>query len=105
MASYQEIAAELHTSPRDIPTAPVRPGYRPRWFYAYEEGGTIYVESGRSHDPKSSISGRRRLSENDFSPMLDLYKRRKNGERISSEALARTRCQVYWYGIFQDFGL
>ena len=97
--TYRDIAANLRANPRDISTAPVQPGRKPRWFYAYEEGGIIYVKSGQDQSPKSSIKGRRSLSEKDFSAMLNLYHRRKRGVPVSAEAEAITYQQVYWLSL------
>lgn len=99
---YSDIVISLRVSPRDIHTVPAQAGRKPVWFYAFEQNGMIYVESGREHEPKSQIKGRFALPERQFSVMLSLYQRRKKGEAVSKEAAACSHCQVYWYGIFKE---
>lgn len=102
--TYSELAAFFGTNPREIPTAPIN-GSTPKWFYAYEKDGAVYVSSGRTHANACRISPDRRLKESELQDMLELYHRRERGEPVAQEAKKRTVNQAYWYGIFRELSL
>jgi len=104
MNTYRDLVYSFGANPRDVHTVPLD-GREPIWFYTYAEDGVLYVEAGRDHFPKSTISGRHKINPSEFELMLDIYRRRKQGKAVSQEASMATMCQVYWYGIFSDLKL
>lgn len=102
---YQQLVKSFQTRPRDVHTVPILQDREPVWFYTYIYNGLVCVESGRFHDARSHISGRRVLNQDEYDTMLALYHRREKGEAVSQEASQATQNQVYWYGIFADMGL
>ena len=101
--NYQDLVNEFAQRPREVSTAPVN-GAPPRWFYAYGEGGSVYVASGREHANACRIRGERRLKSEEWEAMLSLYNRRKKGEHVSREAAEASVNQSYWFGIFREMG-
>lgn len=101
---YADLINNFTESPRDVHTVPLADRI-PVWFYTYADNGILYVEPGRFHEPKSKITGRRRLIESEYHVMLDTYHRRQQGEAVYAEVTAVTMCQVYWYGIFSDLNM
>lgn len=100
---WDKIVYSFQTTPRNVSTNPIILK-APLYFYTYAENGKLYVETGRNCSNSSIIESRRQLIENECDKMYELYLRRKRGERVSSEANKITVNQVYWYGIFADFG-
>lgn len=100
---WNDIVMALKNTPRDIQTVPLR-GLG-KWFYVYSDGKSVYIENSKSHVPSCQISHTRRLEEDKFEKMLDLYSRRCKGEAVSQEASAVTMNQVYWYGIFSALNI
>lgn len=101
---YADIAASFRAFPRDVPTAPIN-GNTPKWFYAYESQGEVYVSSGRKNSNACHIHPDRKLPASEFPVMLSLYLRRKAGEPVSREASRQSTNQSYWYGIFHEMSL
>ena len=104
MLTYVELANAYRDDPREIPTAPVN-GIAPKWFYVYEDRGTIYVASGKTHDNVCSICPDRRLKPAEMPVMLELYHSRLKGESIWREAGTQSINASYWFGIFRDLNL
>ena len=98
--TYHDLVNSYTADPREIPTSPVT-RVAPKWFYAYGKNGRVYVSSGREHVNASRICHDRRLREDEFSKMLDLYRRRERGAPVSAEAQASINSS-YWFGIFKD---
>ena len=98
---YQDLLNSYIDNPRDVHTVPLTKK-TPVWFHVMVKTDTIYVGSAVEHTPSSNISSFRSLNKNEFDFMLDLYKRRMNGESVSAEAIQNTVNSVYWYGIFND---
>ena len=95
---WNKILSEFRTNPRDVCTCPTRG--QGVWFYVWVEGRNLYVANSKKHMPSSKIKGRRRLDPDECTAIFNLYKRRCCGEAVSQEAIALTRNQAYWYGIF-----
>ena len=95
-----KIISEFQKNPRDVCTRPTR-GHGV-WFYVWVEAGNLYVSRSKVYTPSSKIKGKLWLNPSECEPMLELYKRRCRGESVSQEAIALTRNQVYWYGIFYE---
>ena len=102
--TYSELAAAFRGGPREIPTAPVN-GSIPRWFRVYERRGEVWVASGQEHPNACRISPDRRLKPGELPVMLELYRRRKQGEPVAREAKRQTINQSYWYGVFRALDL
>ena len=100
MMMYRDLVNSFCANPREIPTAPINGG-TPKWFYVYERQGTIYISSGREHSNVCHVNPDRRLKPSEFSTMLDIYQRRKQGEPVSQEAKKQSINQSYWFGIFK----
>lgn len=98
--NYQDLVTSYCQEPRDIHTIPLHG--TPIWFFTYVDKGCVYVEPAHSITPSSKIQTPRRLNPIEFDTMLELYRRRKAGERVSYDAARATQNQVYWYGIFHD---
>ena len=98
---WNKIIYELRTNPRDIKTIPLN--RKGKWFYAYSDGNSIFVTYSRQNKPSCNISIIRKLKNDEFESMINLYKRRCRGEQVSYEATNTTVNQVYWYGIFNCF--
>lgn len=101
---YDQVVQRFQVNPHDVHTVPLNIHKAPLWFHVFVKDGTLYVTSAKNHLPSSSISGHRSLPREQFKKMLDIYHRRKKGERVSQEATEATRNQVYWYGVFADMG-
>ncbi len=56
----------------------------------------------KANEPKSKVIPRI-ISKEEFFTMYPIYVRRCAGERVSQEAQAATRSQVYIYAIFANF--
>ena len=97
--TYHDLASTFRDGPREIPTAP-KYGI-PKWFCVYEKNGVLYVASGREHTNACSICPDRKLKEEEFPVMLDLYKRREAGEPVAKEAKEQSMNQSYWFGIIR----
>ena len=104
MVNYDDLVNSLSSNPRDIVTVPMN-NRKGKWFYAFAENGTVFVTVSKEHEPKCSIKMPRPLKKEECGELYELYLIRKKGEHISGEAIAATRNQVYWYGIFSDMGL
>lgn len=102
--TYREIAAVFAREPKDVHTVPTN-GQQPRWFYVSTDNGTMFVEQAKNHIPSSRITVRRKLKENEFDTILEIYQRRKRGMSVAREATEATKSQVYWYGIFSVMDL
>lgn len=101
---YEQITQSFQENPRDVHTVPLNAHKTPLWFHVFAKDGILYVTSAKNHLPSSNISGCRPLPPRQFETMLELYRRRQKGERVSQEATKTTRYQVYWYGVFADLG-
>lgn len=95
---WDRIVYEFQKNPRDVCTYPTRG--EGVWFHVWAEGRNLYVANSKTHMPSSKIKGMRCLDPDECTAMFNLYKRRCRGEAVSQEAIALTRNQVYWYGIF-----
>jgi len=95
-----KILCDLLNSPRDLKTIPLeRDG---RWFYAYVNNGNIYVDKAKTKTPSSELKQPQKLKHNEINKVYSIYLRRLTGERVSYEATAATRHQVYWYSVFYN---
>ena len=99
--TWNDIVNSFKNNPRNVSTAPVS-NVECKWFYVYVENEDICIESGRNVKNSSVIKGVRKLNPLKLEKILDIYSRRKNGEKISEEARTVTVNQVYWYGIFKE---
>lgn len=104
MSMYKDLVSSFENEPRDVCTVPLRKK-EPLWFYVYSNDGNLFVEVAKYHTNSSSIKKCRLLKEIECDKMMDIYHRRKRGEAVSKEAVATTRNQIYWYGVFSDLGL
>ena len=98
--TYNDLVNSFRANPREIPTSPVTRA-APKWFHVYEKGGQVYVSSGREHANVSRVFPDRRLREDEFDMMLELFRRREKGAPVSAEAQASINSS-YWFGIFKD---
>ena len=101
--TYMDLVNSFRANPREIPTAPIN-GSAPKWFYVYENQGSVFVSSGRDHVYACHVNPDRRLNRAEFSDMLNIYLRRKAGAAVSQEAKARSINQSYWFGVFKAMG-
>lgn len=100
---WEKMLQDLKNNPRDIQTVPLnRSGI---WFYAESDGNKIIISKSKSHTPSIQVKDNRILNSSQYDKMLKLYLRRKNGESVSSEATQSTFNQVYWYGLFNAYGV
>ena len=102
--TYIDIVNSFLKRPRDVHTVPIRRN-KELWFYVFEENGIVYVKSALEHKPSSNITKQRRLDPEHFDSMIEIYRRRCCGDKVSQEAGKITMCQVYWYGIFAELGI
>ena len=100
---YQKLVSAFATHPRDVHTVPTSKK-TPLWYFVSVEKGKLCVEPGRDHFPKSRVK-KRVLQEKECERVLELYKERKTGRSVGSEASENTYSQVYWYGIFAEMNL
>lgn len=100
---WNKILQDLKDNPRDIQTAPLRGSGI--WFYAESDGKKVIISKSKSHTPSVNITGNRTLNSAQYEKMLIIYMRRKKGEQVSGEAAQSTFNKVYWYGLFNAFGL
>jgi hypothetical protein len=102
---WKKIIDDLREKPRDLQTIPInkREGV---WFSAHIhiDGVNIVIDSARNKEPSSKLTGKRIIGRDEFDIMHPIYLRRKNGEKVSKEATALTRNQVYIYSIFANCG-
>ncbi len=101
--NWTDIINSYANNPRDVKTVPlVGEG---KWFNVSADKDDIFIGNAVCHPNSSNISSGRKLDKEKFEVMLDIYYRRKKGEKVSQEATATTQNQVYWYGIFADLNL
>lgn len=98
---WEKIVEEFSKNPRDLQTQPTT-NVTPLWFYVQVIDGDLYVGKAKSHEKSCSIQGLRRINPSELEKILDIYHRRNAGEKVSREATATTKNQVYWYGIFAE---
>lgn len=104
IAVYEKMLREYGENPRCVCTVPTT-SKAPVWFYVFEKNGKVCVKNAEGHENSSHMIGVRVLEPSESKKMLDIYGRRKRGEKVSKEAGKATVNQVYWYGIFADMGL
>lgn len=97
---WTKIINDFKTNARDIHTVPMVKR-EPKWFFVFVEDGSLYIESAKSHNPKSNIK-KTRMDEKKLDCMLDLYHRRLKGEAVTNKAIKNSGTSVYWYGIFAE---
>ena len=102
--TYAQIVSEFKNKPRDVSTSPIS-NVQPKYFHVTSVDGSIYISNAISHQHSSRIRTDRKLNENEYEPMLNLYHRRQAGEKVSQEAIRITINSVYWYGIFAELKL
>ena len=100
---WENIVEEYQKNPRDVKTIPFNQSGK--WFYVHTEKGNVYITDAEYHSNSSKLKSPIKLKKEEFVDMLNIFYRRKNGEKISQEAKRITYYQVYWYGIFADMGL
>ena len=98
---YQDLVNSYKNNPRDVHTIPMNKRI-PSWFHVIVKGDKVYVGPAKVNQPSCSISSWRYLQSEEFDTMLDIYRRRMKGEKVSIEATRTTQNQVYWYGVFND---
>lgn len=104
IAVYEKMLREYGENPRCVCTVPTT-AKAPVWFYVFEENGKVCVKNAEGYENSSLMTGVRTLKPSESKKMLELYGRRKRGEKVSKEAGKATVNQEYWYGIFADMGL
>lgn len=97
---WRNLLAKMGSGEREIQTVPLSGGGK--WFTVQAANGKILVSAGKRNEPKSKVSPRI-ISKEEFFTMYPIYVRRCAGERVSQEAQAATRSQVYIYAIFANF--
>ena len=92
-STWKEIFESFVKKPRDVITR-----QNGVWFYTYAEGKNIYVEAGRNHTNRSKITTCRRLDNENFERIYDMYL--NNTPRSKVQKI--TMNSSYWFGIFSD---
>ena len=103
MNTFEKIISEFSLEPREIHTVPLN-NVKCKWFYVCVEDGVLFVDKATNKMPSCNLK-RRCLPSRECEKMLEIYHRRANGERVSTEATNTTRSKVYWYGIFSALKL
>ena len=87
----------------DIKTIPSN-SRDPLWFIAYIENGNLYVDNSINHVPSTKMSGRRKISLNDFITVFQYYHRWKKGEtHLRQEVRTMSRNTAYIFGLIDKF--
>lgn len=99
--AWNKIINELLPGARFFPTTPMS-RKESVWFSASTDGVYVFIDNAVGHLHSCNIKSTRTLTKNEFTRIIPIYYRRKNGERISQEATIATRNQVYFYSLIKN---
>lgn len=101
---WEKIIQNVKEFPREIQTIPITKNKIGVWFYVESINDEIFISKAKDNTPASNINSRTHISKYDFKRMYPVYLRRCKGEKVSKEAQAITRFQIYIYAIFKNCG-
>ena len=98
---WNQILYNIRRNPRDLPTRCIN-NKQPIYFYTYSDYDNIKVKNANVETPSASIKTERTLTFTEFEKIYPIYIKREQGKRVSKEATAVTRNQVYWFSIIYN---
>jgi hypothetical protein len=102
--AWNLIVNQLAGKRLEFPTVP-KVKRDPVWFSATTDGESIFINKAIDNKPSSQLSMQRKLTYSIFEKVYPFYLKRENGERISSDVLAITVDQVYFFSLIKHLCL
>lgn len=100
---YSNMIKKIKATPKDIQTIPLKK--QGIWFSTYCIGDDIFISPSKTKRPSSRIKSGTHIKKDDLEKMYPIYLKRKEGFKVSKEALKTCRVQVYCYAIFESYGV